>query len=332
MDSSTSSSLARRCLKSLLFGYSLAMIFYLIARFIIQADWRWLLLLHNGAPYLFMSILIGLLITLLMRSQRLIGVYLLLSLIALLWFVPILLPPLNIPQANDSQIRLVSFNIFPENPEIDQAIDWLLIQDADLVFLQEIPEYTSAFSPLFDAYPYHVSQEVKNANLVFSRYPILSEETIMLYDTAQQRIVIQVGEHQITLYNLHLYMPLNDNEDEPLLLRYDETRRNTQIEQLLNFATAETGLVLLVGDFNMSEFSPIYEQLNVHFNDAYRKASWGLGATWPGAASEELDDIFPRLVRLDYLWYSYGLEAYSAIVGPRLASDHLPLIVEIGFP
>jgi endonuclease/exonuclease/phosphatase (EEP) superfamily protein YafD len=332
MDTSSSYSLVRRWVESLLVWYASGIIFYLIARFIIKADWRWLLLLHNTLPYLFAPMLIALGIALLMRSQRLIGVYLLLSLINTLWIVPILLPALNPPIAKDSQLRLVSFNVFPENSELDRAVEWLLSQDADVIFLQEIPEDTNAFSPLADAYPYSASQDIQTGSAVFSRYPITSEETINLADTPQQRLVLQVNEHEITIYNLHLYMPLNDNEDDMLLLRYDETRRNTQIEQLLSAAAEETGFILLLGDFNMSEFSPIYAQINAQFHDAYRVVSGGIGATWPAGASEELDDYLPPLIRLDYLWYSDGLEAYSASVGTSLGSDHLPFIMEVGFP
>jgi endonuclease/exonuclease/phosphatase (EEP) superfamily protein YafD len=48
----------------------------------------------------------------------------------------------------------------------------------------------------------------------------------------------------------------------------------------------------------------------------------GLAPTWPA------NGIWPYpLVRLDYVWHSEGLQALSAELGPRLGSDHLPLIV-----
>ena len=316
----------KRFVRVVLCGYALALILYLMLRWILQPDWSLVLLSHTIAFYLFLPVLIGLLVAILIRAPRLTGVYLILTFIGLMWFVPRLMPPLTPPQQNGTAIKLISFNVFPYNQRLDDVTAWLLAEDADMIALQEIGTELPA---LADHYPYQVSQGFVNGNALFSRYPIIINETIQLLDTPQQRLVLNVDGQNIVLYNVHLYMPLNDNESQFLLLRYDETRRNQQINELLTFITVETQPVLVVGDFNLSEFSPIYNRLDAQLQDAYRDASWGLGQTFPGGTSEELDDIFPPLFRLDYVWYTEGLQALNARVGSRLGSDHLPLIVTL---
>jgi endonuclease/exonuclease/phosphatase (EEP) superfamily protein YafD len=316
----------KRFVRIALCGYALALIGYLILRWIFKPDWSLVLLSHTVAFYLFLPVLVGLLIAMLIRAPRLIGIYWVLIFMGLVWFVPRLMPPLSSPQQNGTALKLISFNVFPYNQQLDDVTEWLLSENADIIALQEIGTELPA---LTDDYPYHISQGFVNGHTLFSRYPIVISETVQLLDTPQQRLVLDVAGQNIVLYNLHLYMPLNDNASQFLLLRYDETRRNQQINELLTFIAGETQPVIIVGDFNLSEFSPIYNRLDAQFQDAYRNASWGLGQTFPSGASEELDDIFPPLFRLDYVWYTDGLQALNARVGSRLGSDHLPLIITL---
>jgi vancomycin resistance protein VanJ len=315
----------RRFFEILFILYAIALTFYLILRFPLQVEWSWFLLLHNLAPYLFLLALIFFFIAFLMQAARLAGIYLLLLVVGLIWFAPILLPKFNSHEAEDS-FRVLSFNVFPENQKTDTALEWLLGQDADLLLLQEIP---TALPALEAAYPYYDYDSTGQGFALFSRYPIELSSEFDLSGESQQRFILNLDGQSIAVYNLHLLMPLNEREGDFLLFRYDESRRNQQINELLSALEAETIPVIVAGDFNMSEWSPIYSRLSAHLQDAYRLSSWGLGATWPGGASEELPDFLPRLARLDYLWYSQGLEAVSAYVGSQLGSDHLPLVVEM---
>lgn len=314
----------RRFFETLLVLYALFLLFYLIARFLIKADWPFLLLLHNGAPYLFLPVLIGFLLAIIMKAPRLWGIYLLLLLGGILWFAPFFFPKSQME--TDDAIRLVSFNFYPQNQQIEAATNWLLEQDADLIFLQDIPQPLPALEA---AYPYHEYNPSDAGLVVFSRFPILTSNEFQLVDASyQQRLILDIEGQSIIFYNLHLLMPLNEREEDFLLLRYDESRRNQQIAELIASATAETLPLMLVGDFNMSEWSPVYQSLASHYQDAFRQVSWGLGASWPAGESEELPNFLPPLTRLDYLWLSPELEALSLSTGIALGSDHLPLIAE----
>lgn len=314
----------RRFFETLLLLYMLFLTVYLICRFLIQAEWGWLLLLHNGAPFLFLPILIGLILALLMRSIRIAGLYLLFLLIGILWFLPILAPKGG-ANAVEESIRVLSFNFFPDNSQQAEAVEWILAQDADIVLLQEIP---AALPELEAAYPNFV-YSTGSRHASFSRYPIATSGDFNLVEEVQQRLILEIEDQHLAIYNLHLWMPLNDNEGDFLLLRYDESRRNEQISELLRFVQGETLPLLLAGDFNMSEWSPIYNDIDSFLDDAYRQSSWGLGATWPAGASEELPDFLPHHLRLDYFWYSSGIRPISSTVGLPLGSDHLPIMLDM---
>jgi endonuclease/exonuclease/phosphatase (EEP) superfamily protein YafD len=327
MADSQETPILRRWLTSFLFWYVLAMVVYLVLRWWIQPEWALLQLGYNLAFYLFLPVVAGVIMAMLLRALRLAGIYWLLTVIGLVWLGPRLMPALTTPQSAGIPLKIVTFNVFPENRRLNEVTDWVLAQNAHIVVLQEIGMELPA---LEERYPYHISQGFVNGHALFSRYPIRLSETIELADTPHQRILLNLDGQTIVLYNIHLYMPLNDDESRSLVLRYDESRRNQQIRELLTFIAQENRPVVVVGDFNLGEFSPIYAQLDAELNDAYRVASWGLGQTWPGGASEELGDTLPPLFRLDYVWYSETIQALEAWVGPRLGSDHLPLIVTLG--
>jgi endonuclease/exonuclease/phosphatase (EEP) superfamily protein YafD len=306
--------------------YALLLIAFLVGRLLFGSDWLLIGLGSVLAPYLFLGALIALLLTGLLRARNLALIYLLLLLIGGLWIVPRLLPPFGLPEAVGTTIKLVTFNMYPDNQREAEAIEWLLAQDADLLLIQE---HDGDLPPLDDTYPHAQVIREDSGSAIYSRYPITDYEEVTFGEFTHQRAVIEIDGSPFVLYNVHLAMPLTQNESIPLPLRYDSTQRDLQIRELLARAPEETLPVLITGDFNMSEFSPVYDTIRAEFTDVYRASSWGIGATWPGGASEEWTTPLPRLIRLDYVWYSTNFRALSAYVGPAMGSDHLPLIVTL---
>lgn len=326
-----------RWLQSILIWYIFLLILYLIVRFFVPTEWRFIAFINNFAPYLFLPVIIGLLISLLMRAQRLIGVYLLVCLVGALWIGPPLLAPfLNPPaaEADATTIDIISFNIAPNNPTLDAAADWVLAFEPDILALQDIPlDNDTLYGRFSAAYPYHDRQNIQGGGMFFSQYPILESSAVDLTGRPMNRYLLDINGNTIALYNVHLVLPLNDNEDLWLPLRYDDQNRNQQVRELLEIVEAETVPVILVGDFNLTEWSPMYHRVAGQLTDAYRASSWGTGATWPvGDNNAMLQGAYPRLLRLDYVWYSDPLIATSATVGAPLGSDHLPLLVELSLP
>lgn len=332
MDETSRISPLRRWLESILVWYILFMIVYLFARFVLRTDWRFIALVNNAVPYLFFPVIVGLLIALLLKARRLMGLYFLVGLIGLLWLVPPLIPAQFDSGETENGIDIISFNIYPFNEDFDEAIDWLLSHSPDILAIQELPADQSLLADLETRYEHSVSQGYQFGHALYTRYPILESDDIALNEYNVQRVVLEIEGTEVVLYNVHLFMPFNDNETDWLVVRYDESRRNAQIEFLLGLIEAESLPVIVTGDFNMTEWSPIYHEIAAVLNDAYRQTSWGIGATWPAGESEDTSDGYPRLLRLDYVWYSDPIKANFAVVGADVGSDHFPLRVELNIP
>ena len=218
----TSSSPLKNLLTGLLALYGGLLLIYWLLWLLVGDDINLLALLHNLAPYYFLPVLIALPLTLILRVKRTFFLYGLLGLIGFLWFaVPLLPKPAPVP--HDDSFKLITFNVFPQNDRLPEAIDWLLAQDADVIAMQEIG---GDISRLQQAYAHHVAQPYDEGHAIFSRYPIIESSEFMLEDTAHQRVRLDVDGQPLVLYNVHLYMPFREQGERPFWLRYDPQRRN----------------------------------------------------------------------------------------------------------
>lgn len=330
-------SLLQRLLTVLFSLYLLFLLAYVIMRPIFDDQFWWLNLLHNGAPYYFVPLVVVLPLAVLMRAKRLAGVALLLAMAGGIWLGPRLLPAAPPDAPYGTEFDFITFNVYPYNETMDDVIDWLRVQDADVVLLQEVnvealPDLQAAMA---DRYPVQEVNDSVHWDVLLSRYELVEREVFDLQGFAHQRFVLDIDGDPVEFYNMHLLMPVQDdarfavNIPPELIWRYSETARDAQITELLQRVVQSDLPVVVAGDFNTSEFSPIYDVINANMLDAFRRTNVGLGATWPAGESEELPDVLPPLLRLDYVWTTPQIVPLSSAIGPRLGSDHLPLAVTL---
>jgi hypothetical protein len=81
--------------------------------------------------------------------------------------------------------------------------------------------------------------------------------------------------------------------------------------------------VLIGGDFNMPDDSPMMAPLHRQFRDSFREAGWGFGYTRPTA--------WP-FVRIDQILVSPEWDVRHSWVGPDVGSDHLPYLSTVVLP
>ncbi len=158
-------------------------------------------------------------------------------------------------------------------------------------------------------------------NAILSRHPfsVLSEGGL-LRRRGEQRAVqwleVLIAGRAVSVMNTHLSIHFRE--------------RLMQIEQLLGaewLANAEAGVPLVVcGDLNSSQFSPIYRRLRRDLVDVQRAPGAATRArpTWPSRLP---------LFRIDHVFASPSLRVSRCEVPrdalSRVASDHLPLLVEL---
>ncbi|WP_440889390.1 endonuclease/exonuclease/phosphatase family protein [Vibrio sp. WZ-1] len=207
-------------------------------------------------------------------------------------FVPFLLPTqINISKACEHPLTIVQFNLFYENPDINQFINYLLRHPADLVVMQELsPQVGQKLHLLDDVYPFYYGGQrgvgYPSNQMILSRYPL---EDVSIYHTPDGQEVIravwQVDE-PITLMTAHPPSP----RTEPLWQRRNALIRT--IETLTDlYPTPE---MIVIGDFNLSATSPRFSKLFSRFQS--RPV-----ASWPTSIKGVSVPSF-AMIGIDHLW------------------------------
>jgi vancomycin resistance protein VanJ len=269
---------------------------------------------------------------LLLRRPR----YALLHLPALLVFIinygGMFLPRDTSIQAADDLPRLkaMSYNVWVGSTNFAPMIEIIQSADADVVAFQELTvDAWDAFeTTLGEAYPYQaVYPEQSTSGMgVISRYPIVKQE-VWRDGHFQQQVVLEVAGTQIVVFNVH--PPI------PKLFGVNPTWRDKVLGDVLIWAADRTEPVVLMGDFNMGDFSEMYQRVTTDYNDAFRAAGRGLGLSFPDFAHRYAGNpllVMPPLARLDYIFYSDGLHAIDAWTSHTSGgSDHRPVYAELIF-
>lgn len=207
-------------------------------------------------------------------------------------FFPFLLPTqITNNQTCENPLTIVQFNLFYENPDINQFINYLLKHPADLVVMQELsPQVGAKLHLLDDIYPFYYGGQhgvgYPSNQMILSRYPL---EPISIYHTPDGQEVIQATwqvDNPITLMTAHPPSP----RTEPLWQRRNALIRT--IETLTDlYPTSE---MIVIGDFNLSAASPRFSKLFSRFQS--RPV-----ASWPASIKELSVPAF-AMIGIDHLW------------------------------
>lgn len=243
-------------------------------------------------------------------------------------------------------LRILTHNVGQHLASFDALDQLMILADADLVCLQEIPlAYTEQrFPHLAARYPYqgHTCREITNGigMALLSRWPIEVCDTMRLAPEGlvlQQRAVLRPeGSHPLVVYNIHLTFPWIRLRSLPVWPRvmvpwYDHHVRSDEVAQLDQHLAREPWPVLLAGDFNLSRYSLDYHRLTQRVRDAMRMADT-THRTWPAHQTPSgvlpLPVIVP-CVGLDYVFVSPAWCVRKARIMSRTGSDHLPVLAEV---
>lgn len=328
-------------------AYTVVIPSYLLLRGLFGGDFWWLALLNTFAPYFFLPLIITLPLALLARMPRFAALQTIPLVIVLFWFIPPLLPSPAPPPTDREALRVVLFNMMGAWNDMVTAQPWLVQQDADIIVLVETesPFFDPRLPELYVMYPYE--EEIRGNIRVFSRLPFNEIEPIWLEEVTDAlpgrlmlRLDIQWDEQPFSLYAVHLSLPEREPQQSgdtvyavgfpfSFMLEYDETRRNKQIERLLEIVANEPQPYLVLGDFNTSSYSVIYDRMVAVMQDSYQELGYGTGHTYPVGGVHPFPAWVQPMIRIDYIWHSQHWRTVHFEVGPALNSDHLPLVAEL---
>jgi vancomycin resistance protein VanJ len=263
----------------------------------------------------------------LLRRPRATLIHLPVFAVFLLWYGVLFVPrmPENLPD-NAPRFTLLSYNLYASNRDHNAVIERIRSADADLVALQELTVSTAdaLIAELSAEYPhqaFHPVGETVVGQGFMSRYPIMEDEYFES-GLGQQRVLIQIGNHQVTVFNVH--------PPPPSTLGADFRGRTDAISEILQRAIPTEGLVILAGDFNMTDASNDYARVDQHYDDAFRQVGMGLGYSFPDLSRRNSwMRVIPPIIRIDYIFYTPGLRPINAWVSHTSGgSDHRPTFAE----
>ena len=279
--------------------------------------WPALDIVNNGLLFVVAGSILLLGLAALARDWRLIASAAALAAINIMLVVAAL-PGAAAPAAPDSPrfLRVVTFNLWRGNDRMDEVAKFLATTDADAVVLQEATTDHGALlrQALHAHYPFSLGDW---GIVILSKHPILAEGRVdrpgyppwisLMIRWAR----IEVNGTTFELAGVHLTRPF-----------YPELQQQ-EIAALIAFVQSRDLPIVMAGDFNMS---PWTEKLGRFERSSGLKRYNTSHLTWP--MQEGGVAVLP-LVAIDNVFASPQFARIKAVAGPRLGSDHRPVIADL---
>jgi endonuclease/exonuclease/phosphatase (EEP) superfamily protein YafD len=223
------------------------------------------------------------------------------------------------PDAGAGRFRILFANVNAVNPNHESFAREIEEAHPDIAVLAEFyGPWLVAFAktPLFTMYPY--GKELRRAELgwinVYSRIPLESTRQVFVANRVVQAVDVRLGTQTLRIIGLHAPRPMTIRE-------FDYEGFWNQIVPLL---LAEKGPVVIVGDFNATQYSRVYKQLTAfRFRSAHEDRGRGYATTWPNGY------YWLPPIRIDQALLSPEVECLSISEGEGRGSDHKPLILDV---
>lgn len=251
------------------------------------------------------------------------------------------IPRTSQPHTEGQSLSVMTYNVLGTHQQTAPAIEVIRIEDADVVFLQEINTTLAKTieEELSDQYPYQVLDPYDDVTGMgtISKFPIHpTGETLPLKWVGTPQILSLDWDGQdIKLINFHMWAT---GLAPPKIIALNFRAREAQALYLADFArlAVDQSPVIVAGDGNFTDLSDAYNLITDVLIDAWREAGFGFGHTTPGCdrsggARPHFYGIpVPRwLVRIDYVFHSNHFSAVEAHLAQfDGVSDHRGVIAE----
>jgi endonuclease/exonuclease/phosphatase (EEP) superfamily protein YafD len=227
--------------------------------------------------------------------------------------------PPGAPAAASDRVRVFFANVLARNNEFDALLEEIAEVDPDvIVFVEFSGQWYRAFqnSPIMAPYIHgsgHLRSHINTVN-VFSKLPVANEIQNWVRGRAVHTMDIPLGSNPLRIVGLHAPRPLPGPQYE-----YHE-----YWNEMIPLLTAEQGPLVVVGDFNATEHSKVYNRLTESkLRSAHDDRGRGYAVTWPNGQNP-----CPP-IRIDQALVSPEIEVERIVEGRGRGSDHKPLILDV---
>jgi endonuclease/exonuclease/phosphatase (EEP) superfamily protein YafD len=230
--------------------------------------------------------------------------------------LPFIWPAPDEPVAG-APLRVLSINLWRDNPDPDATIDYLLRSGADVIgAVEATPEWRQRLTSLKALYPYHIdctSSTIPCWAALFSKQPFLRASAEPIGDGPPVIVWAQI-EWQgkpLTVGAVQVSNPM---------IGLERGRQGQLAGNLNRYVSDLPGDAVLMGDFNSTPWGTLQSSFRERTGFENRGR---LALTWPSWA--------PGIIRLplDQVFIRGTLTIKRYHTGPAVGSDHLPLLADI---
>lgn len=232
--------------------------------------------------------------------------------VPLYWYLP------GDETALEPNLRILLANVHTVNQDKQTFLDLVKDADPDVICVQETDDaWAEALAVLETDYPVHsiVPRSDNFGIAFFSRLP--GGMTGVLFQQEHHlpalSATIEVEGRRIAMLDLHALPPMS---------YFMAQRRSLQLNSAREWLEAQSDPAILVGDLNLTMFSPEYRRFTKDLNLRNARKGFGPLGTWPAWVP------FARLP-LDQCLMRGDLAVVNCAIGPDIGSDHLPIIVDL---
>lgn len=227
--------------------------------------------------------------------------------------------PAHLPTPN-APFRMISFNIYRNNAQVQNAVAWILAQKPDaIVLLEAMPSDNPAFLPLTAEFPFveACAPHLRCSTTIFARHPFAMAWHHAQGDPENRKalsavtVLVNAGCASVPITAVHLSRPW------PLGWQRQELRTLTQV-----LRTEGRGGVM-AGDFNSAPWT--FAMRRLAQAGQLRLAS-GARPTWPSGGTDT------PLLPLDQVYVGSAIAVRAVGRGPHLGSDHRPMVTDLAIP
>jgi len=237
--------------------------------------------------------------------------------------------------------RLLTFNLFGRNGDMDRVAAMIRAEDPDIIALQEYfaPQRRTLDPLLVETYPYtYICDGGLRANVaIYARVPFVVEASEACQSEASDhrtarivaRFMPEAGE-AFAVMTTHLDWPVQVSP-----LRRAETLAEgvsgmtaRQVQQLANLAAAVEPITLpliVAGDFNSTSWS---FALRRFASQNRLERNTGSLPTFPAQFFIDRWRDTPAIIPLDHVLSRDGIVVHGVHTGAAAGSDHLPVVMD----
>lgn len=221
------------------------------------------------------------------------------------------------PPAAPADLRVLHANVLFENENHGPILAMIAREQPDLCVIAEAtPALYERVRRALPQYPHRSFSHAKSYcwNLVLSRTPF-TRDSAALRDFRTVALRTRIRGREVGLVTVHPRTPIR-----PGWFAW----RNAQLRFAFDYARRQPIPTLLVGDFNVTPWSPVYRELTEKRGLTACRRGFGIQPTWIAPLP------FVQLP-IDHVFVNNSLRSASFRTLPAGDSDHRPVVVEVGF-